>query len=123
MNEILPRPNHALERFTSSEKAASLECSRCESARHNQYCGAHIIVCLGCKSPNVEFVQFCRICGQPMMFSTPQNEISKTLARKTRDFDILDQAALAIGRLHEIIESIERLELAHQIACSRLSSI
>ena len=47
----------------------------------------------------------------------------KILVRKTRDFDILDQAALAIVKLREIIESIERLELAHQIACSQSLSI
>ena len=58
-----------------------------------------------------------------MLLSPAPNEIAKTLARKTQDFDILDQAALAIVKLHEIIESIERLELAHQIERSQTGSI
>ena len=52
-----------------------------------------------------------------MMPSVP-SEIAKIFARKAHDYDVLDQAAHAIVKLHEIIESIERLELAHQIACS-----
>ena len=58
-----------------------------------------------------------------MMLTPAPNEITKIFARETRDFDILDQAALAIVKLHEIIESIERLELAHQIELSQTGSI
>jgi len=123
MNETVPRPDHTRERASSSEKTASLECPQCEAAisRDNHYCskcGAHLVVCHGCKSPNAESAQTCQTCGQPMMPSVP-NEITKILARKARDYDLLDQATHAIVKLHEIIESIERLELAHQIACSQ----
>lgn len=54
-----------------------------------------------------------------MILSSAPNEITKILAPKAQHYDILDQAALAIVKLHGIIESIERLELAHQIACSQ----
>ena len=54
-----------------------------------------------------------------MMLSSAPNEITKMLSRKAQDYDILDQAARAVVKLHGIIESIERLELAHQIACSQ----
>ena len=128
MNEILPQSHQERERASDSEKTASLECPQCEAAisRDNHYCakcGASLIVCYGCKSPNLELAQSCHICGQPLMLSPAPNEITKILARKARDFDILDQAALAIVKLREIIESIERLELAHQIACSQSVSI
>ena len=128
MNEILPQSHQTRERTSSSEKTASLECPQCESAisRDNHYCakcGAHLVVCYECKSPNVGHAQFCHMCGQPMLLSPAPNEIANTLARKTRDFDILDQAALAIVKLHEIIESIERLELVHQIERSQTGSI
>jgi len=127
MNEILPQSHHTHERESSSEKTASLECPQCEAAisRDNHYCGkcgAHLVVCHGCKSPNVELAQFCHTCGQPMMLSSVPNEITKILARKAQDHDILDQAARAVVKLHGIIESIERLELAHQIACSQSMS-
>ena len=123
MNETVPRPDHTRERESSSEKTASLECPQCEAiiSRDNHYCsqcGVHLVVCHGCKSPNVESAQTCQTCGQPMMPSVP-NEITKILARKAHDYDVLDQAVHAIVKLHEIIESIERLELAHQIACSQ----
>jgi len=58
-----------------------------------------------------------------MMLSPAPDETTKILARETRDFDILDQAALAIVKLHEIIESIERLELAHHIERSQTGPI
>ena len=124
MNEILPQSRRTRKRASDSEKSASLECPQCEAAvsRDDHYCskcGAHLIVCHGCKSPNVEFAQFCHKCRQPMMPSSAPNEINKILARKPQDYDVLDKAAHAIAKLHEIIESIERLELAHQIACSQ----
>jgi hypothetical protein len=55
------------------------------------------------------------MCRQPMLPSAAPNEITEILALKTQDFDILDQAALAIIKLRKIIESIERLEQSHQI--------
>jgi len=127
MNEIL-QPHHTRDRASNTEKTASLQCPRCGSAisRDNHYCagcGAELVVCYGCKSPNVGHAQFCHMCGQPTLLSPAPNEIAEMLARKPRDFDILDQAALAIVKLREIIESIERLELAHQIACSRSVSV
>ena len=116
MNEIFPQFH------------TSLQCPECESAitRDNHYCakcGAHLIVCYGCKSPNVGRAQFCHVCGLPMILSPAPNEITRVFARETRDFDILDQAALAIVKLREIIESIEWLELAHQMERSQTVSI
>jgi hypothetical protein len=58
-----------------------------------------------------------------MILSPAPNEITRVFARETRDFDILDQAALAIVKLREIIESIEGLELAHQMERSQTASI
>ena len=58
-----------------------------------------------------------------MILSPAPNEITGIFARETRDFEILDQAALAIVKLREIIESIERLELAHQMERSQTASI
>jgi len=58
-----------------------------------------------------------------MILSPAPNEITRVFARETRDFDILDQAALAIVKLREIIESIEWLELAHQMERSQTVSI
>jgi len=64
------------------------------------------------------------VCGQPIILSPAPNEIAGILfARETQDFDILDQAALAIVKLRGIIESIERLELAHQMERSQTVSI
>ena len=128
MNEILPQSHHTRERASSSEKTTRLECPQCESAisRDNHYCakcGVHLIVCYGCKSPNVGHAQFCHVCGQPMILSSAPNEITRIFAGEARDFDILDQAALAIVKLHKIIESIERLELAHKIEHSQTGSI
>jgi hypothetical protein len=54
-----------------------------------------------------------------MILSSVPNEITKILVPNAQDYDVLGQAAHAIVKLHEIIESIERLELAHQIACSQ----
>lgn len=126
MNEILPQSNHTCERAPKTENTACPECPECESAvsRDDHYCakcGAELIVCHGCKSPNVGHAQSCHMCGQPIIRLPAPNEI--TIASKTRDLDILEQAALAIVKLREIIESIERLELAHQIACSQSVSI
>jgi len=126
MNEILPQSNRTCERASNTEETATFECPRCASAitRDDHYCakcGAKLIVCHGCKSPNVGHAQSCHRCGQPIVRSPAPNEI--TIASKTRDFDILDEAALAIVKLREIIESIERLELAHQIACSQSVSV
>jgi hypothetical protein len=58
-----------------------------------------------------------------MILSPAPNEITRIFVREARDFDILDQAALAIVKLREIIESIERLELVHQMECSQTVSI
>jgi hypothetical protein len=63
------------------------------------------------------------MCGQPMLLSPAPNEITSIFARETRDFDILDQTALALVKLREIIESIQRLELAHQMERSQTESI
>ena len=116
-------PHHVRERESSSERTASMECPQCESAisRDNHYCakcGAELIVCYGCNSPNVGHSQFCHTCGQPMLSPDP-NGIAKILDPRTQNLDILDQTVNAIVKLQKIIESIERLELAHQIACSQ----
>lgn len=68
-----------------------------------------------------------------MTTSSPTSEITKVVTWESRDFDVLDQAVLAIIKLRgglislsetgaalgvspdEIIESIQRLELAHEI--------
>lgn len=126
MNRTFPQPHHMHERLPSNENRPSFECPRCEAAisrddHHCTKCGAELIVCYRCKSPNVGHAQFCHMCGQPMIRSSLPNEI--TVASKARDFDILDHAALAIVKLREIIESIERLELAHQIACPQSTPI
>jgi len=73
------------------------------------------------------------MCGQLLMVAPVPNEISKIVTWETRDFDVLDEAVLAIVKLRgglisvsetgaalgvsteEITESIERLEFAHQI--------
>ena len=73
------------------------------------------------------------MCGQSLVVAPVQNETNKILTWESRDFDILDQAVLAIIKLRgglislsetgaalgvsteEINDSIERLELAHQI--------
>jgi hypothetical protein len=57
------------------------------------------------------------------MVLSPAPSETNIFVRKTRDFDVLEQAALAIVKLREIIESIERLELAHQIERSRKVSV
>lgn len=124
MNENLPQSHHA----SSSQETTSLQCPHCESAitRDNHYCakcGAHLIVCYACKSPNEGRAQFCHVCGQPMILSPAPNEIAGICPRETRDFDILDQAALAIVKLREIIESIERLELVHRMERAQTVSI
>ena len=67
------------------------------------------------------------------MVAPVQNEINKIVTWETRDFDVLDQAVLAIIKLRgglisltetgaalgvsteEISDSIERLEFVHQI--------
>lgn len=73
------------------------------------------------------------MCGQSLKVAHIPNEIDKIVTWETRDFDVLDQAVLAIVKLRgglislsetgaalgvsteEITDSIERLELAHQI--------
>jgi len=68
-----------------------------------------------------------------MTISPPTSEIAKLIAWETLDFDLLDQAVLAIIKLRgglisifktaaaldvspdEVNESIQRLELTHQI--------
>lgn len=125
---MLAHSHHTRERASNGEKMAGAECPQCGSAisKDNHYCakcGAELIVCYGCKSPNVGLAQFCHMCGQPMILSPSPNEITEISTQETRDFDILDQAALAIVKLREIIESIERLELAHQMERSQTASI
>ena len=73
------------------------------------------------------------MCGRSLAVAPVPNEISKIVTWETRDFDVIDQAVLAIIKLRgglvslseaavalgvsteEISDSVERLELAHQI--------
>jgi hypothetical protein len=73
------------------------------------------------------------MCGQLLKVAPALKEISKIVTWEIRDFDVLDQAVLAIVKLRgglisvsetcaaldvsaeEITGSIERLELAHHI--------
>ena len=131
MKELLapfPSSYHTHKTVWSGQEMASMECPQCGTAINDDChfcteCGGELTVCSSCKSVNVVYARFCHMCGQPTLLSPAPNEIAEMLARKPRDFDILDQAALAIVKLREIIESIERLELAHQIACSRSVSV
>jgi len=119
-------------------KIASAQCPQCGAAvnRRTRYCskcGAALRVCSRCRSINIAFGRFCHMCGQLLMVAPVPNEISKIVTWETRDFDVLDEAVLAIVKLRgglisvsetgaalgvsteEITESIERLEFAHQI--------
>jgi len=119
-------------------KIVSAQCPQCGTAanRRTHYCskcGAALTVCSRCRSINVSFGRFCHMCGQSLMVAPVPNEISKIVTWETRDFDVLDQAVLAIIKLRgglislsetsaalgvtteEITESIERLEFAHEI--------
>jgi hypothetical protein len=73
------------------------------------------------------------------MVAPVRNEINKIVTWETRDFGVLDQAVLAIIKLHgglislsetgaalgvsteEIMDSIGRLEFAHQIVRTELA--
>lgn len=122
----------------SNEKIASTQCPQCGTAvnRRTRYCskcGAALTVCSRCRSINVSFGRFCHMCGRSSAVAPVPNEISKIVTWETRDFDVIDHAVLAIIKLRgglvslseaavalgvsteEISDSIERLELAHQI--------
>ena len=136
---MLPRfPHHARETIWTKEKVASTECPQCGTAVNDDShfcaeCGAELSVCPRCRSINVAYGRFCHMCGQSMIVAPLPHLITKIVTWETQDFDILDQAVLAIIRLRgglislsetgaalsvspeDISESIERLELAHQI--------
>lgn len=122
----------------SNEKIASRRCPQCGMAVNRRThlcskCGAALTVCSRCRSINVSFGRFCHMCGHSLMAAPLTNEISKIVTWETRDFDVLDQAVLAIIKLRgglislsetgaalgvsaeEISGSIERLEFAQQI--------
>jgi len=122
----------------NDSKIVSAQCPQCGTAvsRRTHYCskcGASLTVCSKCRSINLSFGRFCHMCRQLLMVAPAPNEIGKIVTWETRDFDVLDQAVLAIIKLRgglislletgaalgvateEITESIERLELAHQI--------
>lgn len=127
-----------LKKIAGNEKMASRQCPQCGTVvsvrtRYCSKCGAALTVCSRCRSINVSFGRFCHICGQSLIVAPVQNKINKIVTWETRDFDVLDQAVLAIIKLHgglislsetgaalgvsteEITDSIERLELAHLI--------
>jgi uncharacterized OB-fold protein len=120
------------------EKIATSQCPQCgitvdRRAHYCSKCGAALTICAKCRSINVSLGRFCHICGHSMTISSPKSEIAKVIAWQTWDFDLLDQAVLAIIKLRgglisifktaaaldvspdEINESIERLELTHEI--------
>jgi len=122
----------------SNTKMASAQCPQCGTAVSGRTgycsrCGAALTVCPRCRSINVSFGRFCHMCGRSLIVTPAQNQINKIVTWETRDFDILDQAVLAIIKLRgglislsetgaalsvsteEIAGSIERLELAHEI--------
>jgi len=136
---MLPRfQHHARETIWTKERVAGIECPQCGTAvRDDSHfcaeCGAQLNACPRCRSINVAFGHFCHICGHSIKVAPPPYEITKIVTWETRDFEALDQAVLAIIKLRgglislsetgaalsvspeDIIESIERLELAHQI--------
>ena len=119
--------SHHVPRITKNNKMMNQQCPHCGSAISSDYhycaeCGAKLIVCYARHSPNVGHSQFCSTCRQPTLSPVP-NKTSKILGRTIRDFTILEQAANAIVKLQRIIESIERLELVHQIECSQIISV
>lgn len=122
----------------SNMRIASAQCPQCGAAvtgrtSYCSKCGAALTVCPRCRSINVSFGRFCHICGRSLIVAPIKNQINKIVTWETRDFDILDQAVLAIIKLRgglislsetgaalgvsteEIAGSIERLELAHEI--------
>ena len=135
-NSGYSHPRHRT--IDSNEKIAGAQCPQCGTVvnRRTHYCskcGTALTVCARCRSINVSFGRFCHMCGQSLMVAPVPNEVSKIVTWETRDFNVLDQAVLAIIRLRgglislsetgaaldvateEITESIVRLEFAHQI--------
>jgi uncharacterized OB-fold protein len=133
-----PNPYHTREPVWSKQKTVNMECPECGAAVSDDYqfcaeCGAKLTVCSRCKSFNVVFARFCHICGQSMLVISAPNKITKVITWEARDFDLLDQAVLAIIKLRgglispsdagaalgvspdDVDDSIERLELARQI--------
>lgn len=135
-NSASSYPRHRT--IASNAKIASTQCPQCGTAvhRHAHYCskcGAALTICDRCRSINIAFGSFCHMCGHSMIVPLPPSKIAKVVTWETRDFDVLDQAVLSIIRLRgglislsetsaalgvspdDISESIQRLELAHQI--------
>ena len=133
-----PSSYHTHNTVWSRQKMASMECPKCGTAINDDChfcteCGDELTACSTCKSVNVVYARFCHMCGQPMVVASAPNKITKMTTWEARDFAILDKAVLAIIKLRggplsisgtsaalgvspeEITDSIERLELAHQI--------